>query len=55
MTDNQLETIEIWERLHDENPDMPVRQLTSLVCSATGLSYLDVIDAIQVDFNLNGI
>lgn len=55
MTDNQLETVQIWERLHDENPELPIRLLTSMVCEASGQSYLDVIDAIQMDFNLNGL
>lgn len=55
MTDTQLHTLEIWDELRAQHPDLPVRQLADLVCSATGESYIDLIDAIRLDFNQRDI
>lgn len=55
MTDNQLRTLRLFDQFCEEYPELPARQVTDMVCQASGESYVDVIDAIQVGFNQNGL
>lgn len=51
MTDIQLNTLAVWDALSAEHPHLSARQLAEMVCLATGVSYIDLIDTIRLAFN----